>query len=231
MPRTIAIGDIHGHLQALKVLARHVPFEADDRIVALGDYVDRGPDSSGVLDWMIEWHATGQLIPLLGNHDLMMRDAPHDEDMFDLWLAVGGKATLYSYRTDESRAIHFSDITEAHWDFLRNDCRRYFETDTHIFAHAGVAPFLPLERQKATALFWDKLVDPRPHESGKTVICGHTAQRSGQPLNFGHTICIDTWVYGAGWLTCLDVDSGQYWQARDDGALQTANLADLQSSS
>lgn len=227
MPRTIAIGDIHGHLQALKVLARSVPFEDDDQLIGLGDYVDRGPDSRGVIDWMIERHAAGQVIPLLGNHDLMMRDAPDDEDMHDLWIAVGGKATLYSYRTDESRAIRFDDIPDAHWDFLHNTCRRYFETDTHIFAHAGVAPFLPLEKQKPTALFWDKLVDPRPHYSGKTVICGHTAQRSGLPLNFGHTICIDTCVYGQGWLTCLDVDSGDYWQARHDGESRKGNLSEL----
>ena len=156
-----------------------------------------------------------------------MREAPLDEDAHDLWIAVGGKATLYSYRTDESRAIRFDDIPDTHWKFLRDTCLPYFETQTHIFAHAGVAPFLPLEKQKTTTLFWDKLVDPRPHESGKTVVCGHTAQRSGLPLNFGHTVCIDTWVYGEGWLTCLDVDSRDFWQARDDGTFQSSNLSEL----
>jgi serine/threonine protein phosphatase 1 len=57
------------------------------------------------------------------------------------------------------------------------------------------------------------------------MICGHTAQKTGKPLNLGHSICIDTWVYGAGWLTCLDVDTGEYWQARQSGEHRRGHLS------
>ena len=55
------------------------------------------------------------------------------------------------------------------------------------------------------------------HESGKTLICGHTSQDSGLPVNLGHSICIDTAAYKDGWLTCLEVDSGHYWQTNQEG--------------
>jgi hypothetical protein len=64
----------------------------------------------------------------------------------------------------------------------------------------------------------------RPHESGKTMICGHSAQRSGRPLVLDHAICIDTWVYGDGWLTCLDVASEVYWQANERGESRMGSL-------
>ena len=71
--RTLAIGDIHGCLTALDLLLARVEVRPDDRLIALGDYVDRGPDSRGVLDRVIKLHETGQLIALRGNHDAMMQ--------------------------------------------------------------------------------------------------------------------------------------------------------------
>ncbi|HEY9796072.1 MAG TPA: hypothetical protein V6D30_10555, partial [Leptolyngbyaceae cyanobacterium] len=61
-----------------------------------------------------------------------------------------------------------------------------------------------------------------PHCSGKIMVCGHSSQKSGVPLNVGHAICIDTWVYGKGWLTCLDVTSGRVWQANQAGQQREA---------
>ncbi|MGL4552234.1 MAG: metallophosphoesterase, partial [Gemmataceae bacterium] len=80
--RTLAIGDIHGYSATLDALLQAVAPAADDRVVTLGDYVDRGPDSRGVIDRLIALHATGRLIPLFGNHDEMMleglaEDGPH----------------------------------------------------------------------------------------------------------------------------------------------------------
>src|SRR5437868_5447379 len=70
--RYLAIGDIHGHADVLRQLLEFVQPRPEDRIITLGDYVDRGPDSSGVLDQLVALYATGQLIPLRGNHDVMM---------------------------------------------------------------------------------------------------------------------------------------------------------------
>ena len=73
-------------------------------------------------------------------------------------------------------------------------------------------------RRTSSTLCWQKLLRSRPpHISGKTVVCGHTAQPEGVPLNLGHLVCIDTWVYGAGWLTCLEAETGHYWQANQQG--------------
>src|SRR5207248_827492 len=94
--RILAIGDIHGCLTALDALLERVAPRPEDLLVALGDYVDRGPNSCGVLDRMIALHATGRLIALRGNHDVMMLGA-RAGDEFGAWLSCGGKQTLASY--------------------------------------------------------------------------------------------------------------------------------------
>jgi serine/threonine protein phosphatase 1 len=222
MSRTLAIGDVHGHIRALLALAELVPFREDDKLVFLGDYVDRGPDSKGVIQWLIERHKQGNTIALLGNHDQMMLEAPHDSMMLDMWVRCGGDATLRSYRVD--KPITFDDLPDEHFEFLRSTCQLFHETESHIFVHAGVNPDRPLEQQDEDTLLWKKLRVARPHMSGKTVVCGHTAQSSGLPLDATHSICIDTWVYGNGWLTCLDVDSREFWQARSTGETRNSCL-------
>ena len=72
---------------------------------------------------------------------------------------------------------------------------------------------------------WERFDWINPHRSGKTIICGHTAQHSGEPADVGYAVCIDTWVYGDGWLTCLDVGTGEYWQANQDGETRQDQLA------
>jgi serine/threonine protein phosphatase 1 len=69
-------------------------------------------------------------------------------------------------------------------------------------------------------LFWEFFRPQQPHESGKTMVCGHTAQRSGWPCVLEHGVCIDTCAYGNGWLTCLDVGSGRLWQANQKGEVR-----------
>lgn len=215
MGRLLAIGDIHGCLTALMTLQKCVPILDDDLVVSLGDYVDRGPNSREVIDWMIGRHATGKLIPLRGNHEIMMCDSRSDEDVRRTWLAVGGVATLASYHPGVGGEL--SHVPAAHWDFIENKTLPYFETETHLFVHAGVDADLALSDQFDEALYWRKFYFPPPHCSGKTMICGHTAQREGVPLNIGHAVCIDTWVYGQGWLTCLNPANGEYWQANQHG--------------
>jgi len=72
-------------------------------------------------------------------------------------------------------------------------------------------------------LYWEQFNDP-PHESGKIMVCGHTPQRSGRPRDIGHAVCIDTGAHAGGWLTCLDVMSGTYWQANQQGQTRTGIL-------
>ena len=95
--RYLAVGDIHGCFKALETLAAFVPFSTDDLIITLGDYVDRGPDSRAVLDWVIARQQAGKLVALRGNHELMMLEARENIQAFKVWLRAGGDATLASY--------------------------------------------------------------------------------------------------------------------------------------
>ncbi|MCC9603738.1 serine/threonine protein phosphatase [Stieleria sp. JC731] len=212
MVRTIAIGDIHGCFRSLEELASFAAFESDDRIITLGDYVDRGPDSRRVIEWLIERHATGGLIPLRGNHEVMMLEARQSDGLRDEWLACGGDAVLSSYDADR-----LDDIPDDHWHFLTESLRSHFCTETHFFVHANACADIPIDEQPDVMLYWETFGNPTPHESGLTMVCGHTAQRDGVPLSVGHAICIDTWAYGRGWLTCLDVDAGICWQSNEAG--------------
>lgn len=221
--RILAVGDIHGCSTALDVLLAAVNMQPEDQLVSLGDYVDRGPDTAGVLERLIDLHRTGRLIALRGNHELMMLHARKRK--FDAWLLCGGKAALASYAA-AGQAGSIDDVPAHHWDFLENQLVDLYEADTHFFVHAGVDAHLPLSEQQACTVLWEKLDNPLPHCSGKIMVCGHTQQRSGLPLNLGHAICIDTCAYGNGWLTCLDVTTGKVWQANQIGALRTAKIDD-----
>ena len=220
--RTLAIGDIHGVSAALDALMELVRPTPDDVLVFLGDYVDRGPDSKGVLDRLLAWSQTLQLVCLRGNHELMMLDARSGRDELRMWLSVGGLQALASYGRGGRATL--DDVPEEHWNFLEERCGDYFETDTHIFVHANLDPSLPLAHQTEPMLFWEFLAGPIDHISGKTVICGHSSQRGGEPRAWRTTVCIDTHAYGGGWLTCLDVDTRQYWQADAAGRTRTGQL-------
>ncbi|MGE3777755.1 MAG: metallophosphoesterase family protein [Pirellulaceae bacterium] len=210
--RTIAIGDIHGCGRALQVLLERVRPTADDTLVLLGDYVDRGPDSRGVLDQLVALVRDCQVIPLLGNHEIMLRDSLRSRDTFEFWQQCGGQETLASY--DGS----LDNLPTEHHVFLQN-LLPYHETDSHLFVHANYDPDLDLAETAPHLLYWEHVGPrvPRPHHSGKTVIVGHTPQASGRILDLGHLVCLDTYCFGGGWLTALDVDSGMLWQARETG--------------
>jgi serine/threonine protein phosphatase 1 len=226
--RTLAIGDIHGCVQALDALLREVQPQKDDLLVTLGDYVDRGPHSNVVLDRILALQEHCHCVCLRGNHDQMMLLARQDEDHFRDWLSCGGRRTLASYGADENRSTFADAIPERHWRFLQDDCVPHFETASHFYVHANVYPDYPLaEQPDYFMLYWEslELATWRPHMSGKTVVCGHTAQRSGRPLMLDRAICIDTWAYGNGWLTCLDIDLEAYWQPNEHGQTRMGNLA------
>jgi serine/threonine protein phosphatase 1 len=224
--RKLAIGDIHGCDVAFKTLLAMIQPRPADTIVTLGDYVDRGPDSRGVVDMLLTLEKDCHLIPLLGNHEQMMLEAADQPETMSGWLMFGGLETLASYGLARD-AYEQDSIPAAHRAFFVGRCREWFETDTHLFVHAGVEPHLPLAEQQMEVLRWDKLRDRGPHQSGKTVICGHTRQVNGRPLDLGHTICIDTWVYGDGWLTCLDLATRRYWQANQRGESRDGVLEEV----
>src|SRR5690349_16453875 len=112
--RTIAIGDIHGCARALRAIVESIQPAADDTVVLLGDYVDRGPDSRGVLDLVLELEGRCRLVPLLGNHELMLLDALQNPHVIGPWLECGGDATVRSYDGQ------LSNVPAEHLAFIRH---------------------------------------------------------------------------------------------------------------
>ena len=210
--RTIAIGDIHGCSQALRALIEAIEPAEEDTLVLLGDYVDRGPDSRGVIDLLLQLERQSRVVPLLGNHELMLLDALENPQVIGPWLHCGGHATVRSY---DGR---LSNIPQEHLQFIHR-CWRYYKTTTHFFVHANYAADVPLDQQPDYLLFWEHLHlhVPAPHENGKLAIVGHTAQKTGEILDLGHVVCIDTFCHGGGWLTAMEVDSGRLWHVDRNG--------------
>jgi serine/threonine protein phosphatase 1 len=215
--RVIAIGDIHGCSRALDRLLEAISPERDDLFVPLGDYVDRGPDSKGVIDCVLELEKISNVQPILGNHEEMMmvvlaqQVGPHD------WLRYGGVATLESYGFNGDLAV----IPESHRNFLGR-CLDYYETERHFFVHGNYLRDVPLAELDPEVLRWRSLAVwmPGPHQNGKVGIVGHTPDKTGEILDVGYLKCIDTYCYGGKWLTGLDVLTGQVWQANQRGELR-----------
>jgi serine/threonine protein phosphatase 1 len=211
--RIIAIGDVHGYAAALAAVLEAIQPAAEDTLVTLGDYVDRGPDTPGVIDQLIALADRCRLVPLLGNHDEMVIELHHGGGGLDEWLNWGGRETLLAYGCDHPR-----EIPVEHIEFLE-DCVTYHETERHLFVHASYDPELPMDCQPPQLLRWASIRSnpPGPHRSGKTAIVGHTVQRDHRILDLGHLICIDTGLYSDGWLTAMDVATKKVWQADADG--------------
>ena len=212
--RLIAVGDIHGCSKALSALIEAIQPTPLDTLVFLGDYIDRGPDSRGVIEQVIALGEHCTVVPLLGNHEEMMLAVLEGKSDAGFWSRNFGKETLDSYGGD------LKNIPPEHVQFLKG-CRNYYETVSHMFVHAYYEPHLRLHQQCWAGLRWASLPpNPKPHCSGKVVIVGHTAQTSGEILDLGFVKCIDTFCHGGGWLTALDVRSGRVWQADEKGLLR-----------
>ena len=234
MSRLWAIGDIHGFSLAFSKILEAINPKPDDVIVTLGDYIDRGPDSRGVLDQVIRLKKECQLKALRGNHEQMLLDlwnrekngtlnppiwknlfSKNKEIKFKDWLNVGGRQTLSSYSPYTTK---ISQIPQEHLDFMAST-ELYFEAPDFLFMHAAYVPELEMPQQPQEALLYHRLriSIPKPHISGKKAYVGHSAQKSGEILDCGHLVCIDTRLYGGGWLTAVEVQTGETLQVDAGG--------------
>ena len=196
-----AIGDVHGCRRTLDSLLEHLAADAggsltsDDTLVFVGDYVDRGPDSAGVLDRMIELErasddGTGAACVFIrGNHDQMMLDYVDAAGDVELWWANGGRTTLasYEYRSDWS-------IPSVHVEFLRRT-QLAVEQDGFAFVHAGFDPRLSvsdnLAAQDPDVCLWTRAhLQADLSNWEMPVVCGHTPVT--RPINLPSLIDIDT---------------------------------------
>jgi len=219
---TYAIGDIHGCYKALRLVFEHANFQPEDQIIFLGDYVDRGSGVMQTIDFLQEQSESFQLTFLKGNHEIMMLEARENQADFAFWYRNGGKATLQSYELDGKKKW-MKKIKESHWEFLLN-AKPYFSVADTIFVHGALQPGVPLKKQSPKYLYWQKVNNPPPYNSTNKIICGHTSQKDGKIADWGHTICIDTYAYGGYWLSCLNVDTGEYLQASELGTVKRGLL-------
>jgi len=212
-----AIGDIHGELSKLVGLLKKIEaagLSEADRLIFIGDYIDRGPDTPGVLDMMIKIKGyKPDTVFLRGNHDQAMLDA---RDLFDprrsstrdkkdivWWQECGGKETVSSYK---GAGPWYDRIPDAHWEFLSETSMEHRE-GSYIFVHAGLVP---------PGVEWEEPEDPRlwirevfigsKHNFGGVVVFGHTPQDLFLPVVMDNKIGIDTGAAYGGPLTAVVLD-------------------------
>jgi serine/threonine protein phosphatase 1 len=217
--RIYAIGDIHGRLDLLEAMQKKITGDAIDagnlQIVQifLGDYVDRGPNSKGVIDWLLEPPPIGwQRICLKGNHEAHVLNFLKTPDIIRHWQRYGGLENLQSYGVDlislqseNAPDILMRDYSEkfplAHFEFFSN-LPLFVEFGDYFFVHAGVRPGKPLNKQKEEDLTWirDEFLSSQM-DFGKVIVHGHTPTENPEILT--NRINIDTRAYDTGRLTCL----------------------------
>jgi serine/threonine protein phosphatase 1 len=235
--RAYAVGDIHGRLDLLDSLLKRIEADVSARgrrrtfVVFLGDLIDRGPSSAGVIERLRTWKPDGiRPIFLAGNHEeVMLRVLAGDEGVLQGWLKFGGGECLQSYgvdiealkQLDEPAAIEkiSAAVPAAHREFLESfgDTFRFGD---YLFVHAGIRPGVAAEEQHVKDLRWIRepfLSDANGH--GFVVVHGHTiSERVEERAN---RIGIDTGAYMSGNLTAIGVEDETRWY------LSTADISDL----
>ena len=170
----IAIGDIHGCLKSIEQLWKKISVYRDAKFIFVGDYIDRGPNSRGVIDFLIKIQSERDCIFLRGNHEQMLLDA-YDHQSMDHWIRNGGDTTLSSYGS----VMNINNIPEDHLSFIRNT-DLYFDTKDYFFSHAGAPPNMTIENSKKSSQMQDYFLWGREHLNvletswEKTVVFGHT---------------------------------------------------------
>ncbi len=208
--RVYAIGDVHGCLDRLQAMHAMIASDLAARPVAvpllvhLGDYVDRGPDSAGVVRYLRAGFAGLATVNLMGNHESMMLTAlaGGDPDAFQHWLGNGGEASLRSWGVKapyEPAALH--RLAESEDGRFIRALRPHHRVGDYLFVHAGLRPGLPLERQSGHDLMWirEPFLSWRG-DLGCVVVHGHTPMEG--PVVKANRIGIDTGAVLGGPLTC-----------------------------
>ena len=216
--RVYVIGDIHGRSYLLDRISAAIvsdlqanPVE-ESLVVTLGDYIDRGPDSRGVLDRLTRNPFPTEFVPLKGNHELMLESFLHDPSVADHWRRLGGLETLISYGVpvqalmvgkDYDHAAHALNaaLPREHLEFIAN-LQTSLSVGKYFLCHAGVRPGVALDRQDPNDLLWirEPFLGSRAN-FGKIVVHGHTPREKPEVL--ANRINIDTGAYMTSRLTCV----------------------------
>lgn len=205
MNNIYAFGDIHGEFNKLDALIKRLYIKDNDILVFLGDYIDRGPRSFEVIEYLIKLDKKHSCIFIKGNHEEMFVDylSGIHERMFTL---NGGRNTIKNYISNGFDIDNYDyrkrKLPKGHAEFL-NNLKWYHETDEFIFVHAGIAPGVPLERTPTDYFAWNRDFVLSDYYGPKTVVFGHTP--STKIMNEENQICIDTGACfeSMGDLTCV----------------------------
>lgn len=232
--RTFVIGDVHGYSHPLSNLLRQLTEKAapGDTLVFVGDYVDRGPDSLGVIDKVLEcvnggWN--GPVVPLKGNHEELMIDAMSKRPRYgmDSWLQLGGYETICSYTGGEVKKKWVQGVPRTHVEFLTG-LRSWYEDEHAYYVHAGLSPgFYPDELDDDVLLWAREEFIKSDYVWDKVVVFGHTPQYDPptttiidleklpwRPLNRPEKIGIDTGVAYGGMLTAVILPEREFVSVR-----------------
>ena len=210
MPRTYALSDIHGCLTKLEGLVAQCRSDAKGDIakfVFLGDFIDRGPDSRGVLEYVIDLQRRrpAEVICLCGNHEDMALNAIDDPAEIDQWIVFnGGDKALASYGVTRP-----SELPADHIAWLRA-LPTHHDDGSRFFVHAGIDPSQPLDRQDRHDMLWMRepfLSDPRDY--GRFIVHGHTPLRGGRADVRRNRVNIDTAAVLGGPLTAAVFDDSR----------------------
>ena len=218
--RVYAVGDIHGRLDLFEAMIAQIDADdaeagaAETTVILLGDLVDRGPDSAGVMRATREWQSRRNVRILLGNHEEMLLKSLEDESVFRHFLRHGGKETILSYGVDPE-AFRVAELETAqqmlreHFPQDEIDYIGTFEDSIvigdYVFVHAGIVPGVALEEQKARDLRWIRepfLSHTAPHSH--VVVHGHSITE--RPDDKGNRIGLDTGAYVSGSLTAIALE-------------------------
>ncbi len=216
------IGDIHGRLDLLQRMAGLVNTDIrssgqDNLIVTLGDYIDRGPDSRGVIDYLLSNPFAGQFVGLKGNHEALLEKFLGDSTIGADWWRLGGLETLKSFgitvgprmtrRGFKKAAVQLQEtLSQQHLEFF-SSLKTSLVVGNYFLCHAGVRPGVALDLQTEDDLLWirDEFLESKI-DFGKIVIHGHTPTREPQVL--ANRINIDTGAFNSGRLTCVVLEEG-----------------------
>ena len=197
MTKTYAIGDVHGCLEQLQQLVETCEKDSESQkstFILLGDYIDRGPNSRGVIEFLLGLQkcSPDQIICLKGNHEDLFLAALDGEDAEMHWLSNGGDTTLLSYGATRAR-----DLPSSHIDWIRS-LPLFHDAGRRFFVHAGVNPDRSLDRQRSRDFLWiRKPFLSSEKDFGRLIVHGHTPVQSGVPDRHFNRLNIDTGaVYG-----------------------------------
>ena len=212
MSKIFAIGDIHGCLDKLLKLLGVLDVDwTQDTVVFMGDYIDRGPDSKGVVETVLGLRGHHErAVCLLGNHERMFLNWIDGREE-QLFLTNGGRDTLRSYGIPFDAKDRAVRVPPAHLEFFRS-LLPFYETETHLFVHAGVRPGIPFELQDPHDMIWIRHeFYQADHGLKKTIVFGHSPFMR-EPFVGEKRVGIDTGAVYGGMLTCLELPAMKFHQ-------------------